>query len=73
MVANGVCNDESNNTECHFDGGDCATSTTTQATTSGKDIEIIPMLFLVVAMYCQAKVHTTNRQQFFFYLLKFNL
>jgi hypothetical protein len=35
LVANGVCNDESNNTDCHFDGGDCTTtiSTTTQATT----------------------------------------
>ena len=32
LVANGVCNDESNNGDCHFDGGDC---TTTQATTSG--------------------------------------
>ena len=37
LVANGVCNDESNNTDCHFDGGDCTAniSTTTQATTSG--------------------------------------
>ena len=37
LVANGVCNDESNNTYCHFDGGDCTTniSTTIQATTSG--------------------------------------
>ena len=31
LVANGVCNDESNNTDCHFDGGDCIT---TQATTT---------------------------------------
>ena len=37
LVANGVCNDESNNADCHFDGGDCTTdtSTTTQATTLG--------------------------------------
>ena len=37
LVANGVCNNESNNGDCHFDGGDCTTniSTTTQATTSG--------------------------------------
>ena len=53
LVANGVCNDESNNADCHFDGGDCTTSTTTQATTSGKEIEIIPRIFLVIAMYCQ--------------------
>ena len=35
LVANGVCNDESNNTDCHFDGGDCNTNihTTTQSTT----------------------------------------
>ena len=52
LVANGVCNDESNNTDCNFDGCDCFTSTTTQATTPGKKIKIIPMLFLVVAMYC---------------------
>ena len=25
LVGNGVCNDESNNGDCHFDGGDCAT------------------------------------------------
>ena len=38
LVANGVCNDESNNADCHFDGGDCTTntSTTTQATTTGQ-------------------------------------
>ena len=42
LVANGVCNDESNNAECNFDGGDCSNSTTTQATTSGKKIELIP-------------------------------
>ena len=46
LVANGVCNDESNNAECNFDGGDCSNSTTTQATTSGKKIEIIPKIFL---------------------------
>ena len=38
LVANGVCNDESNNAECNFDGGDCTTntSTTIQATTTGQ-------------------------------------
>ena len=28
MVGNGVCNIESNNTECNFDGGDCTATTT---------------------------------------------
>ena len=60
LVANGVCNNESNNTECNFDGGDCFTSTTTQATTSGKKTEIIPRLFLVVAMYCQGSSYHFN-------------
>ena len=23
MYANGVCNDEANNAECNYDGGDC--------------------------------------------------
>ena len=52
LVANGVCNDESNNAECNFDGGDCSNSTTTQATTSGKKIDIIHRIFLVIIMYC---------------------
>ena len=38
MVANSVCNNEANNAECNFDGGDCTTntSTTTQPTTTGQ-------------------------------------
>ena len=36
LVGNGVCNDESNNADCNFDGGDCTTttSTTTMSTLS---------------------------------------
>ena len=34
MVENGVCNDESNNAECNFDGGDCITTTMSASTTT---------------------------------------
>ena len=34
LVENGVCNDESNNAECNFDGGDCITTTMAASTTT---------------------------------------
>ena len=35
LVANGVCNDESNNGDCNFDGGDCTTTSGTGGCNSG--------------------------------------
>ena len=35
LVGNGVCNDESNNADCNFDGGDCTPTTTTGGCNSG--------------------------------------
>ena len=34
LVGNGVCNDESNNANCNFDGGDCITTTMSTSTTT---------------------------------------
>ena len=34
LVGNGVRNDESNNADCNFDGGDCTTTTMSISTTT---------------------------------------
>ena len=35
LIGNGVCDDEANNADCKYDGGDCSGTTMTPITTLG--------------------------------------
>ena len=73
LVANGVCNHESNNAECNSDGGDCTTNTTTttQATTTGgcntgwisvMDIVMTSIITWTAAMMVETVVDVMSKQ-----------